>query len=260
MVFENLIFDSKNNIATITLNRPDKLNALNMDLLDELYDAFVECEVEDEIQAVILTGAGEKAFAAGADIEELAEMTPVEARQQSKNTADLFYYIEHFPKPVIAAVNGFCLGGGNELAMACHMRWASQNAKFGQPEVNLGLICGYGGSQRLARLIGKGRAIELLISGAMIDAKNACDYGLVNHVVEQDKLLTECEKFLQTVMKKGPLAVQLSIDAINRGLDMPLDQGIALESELFGIVSGTQDMKEGTAAFMEKRKPNFTGE
>ncbi len=257
--YENLIFNTENNIATITLNRPEKMNALNMDLLDELYEAFVDCEVDDSVKGVILTGAGDKAFAAGADIKELTELSSLEAREQSRNTAELFSYIENFPKPVIAAVNGFCLGGGNELAMACHMRWASENAKFGQPEVNLGLICGYGGSQRLPRLIGKGRAIELLISANVIDAKTAATYGLVNHVVAHDQLLAECEKFLQTVMTKGPLAVQFSIDAINRGLEMTQDQGIALESELFGILSGTEDMKEGSAAFLEKRKAKFTG-
>lgn len=154
--FENLLFTVDDGIALITLNRPDKMNALNIDLLDELHEAFIECEMDDEIKAVLLTGSGEKAFAAGADIQELASLSPMEAREQSQDTADLFFYIERFPKPVIAAVNGFCLGGGNELAMACHMRWASEKAKFGQPEVNLGLICGYGGSQRLPRLIGKG--------------------------------------------------------------------------------------------------------
>ena len=257
--YENILFEIENGIAIITINRPEKMNALNIELLDELIGAFVDCEIEDEIKAIILTGAGDKAFAAGADIKELMQLSPLEARAQSRDTGELFSTIENFPKPVIAAVNGFCLGGGNELAMACHMRWASENAKFGQPEVNLGLICGYGGSQRLSRLIGKGRAIELLISGNMIDAQTAANYGLVNHVCPPDELIPECKKFLQKVVTKAPLAIKYSIEAINRGLDGTLAQGIALESELFGLITATEDMREGTAAFLEKRKPNFSG-
>lgn len=259
MTFQNLLVAIADRIAKVTLNRPDKLNALNLQTMQELRTAFAQLKEDEAVGAVILTGAGEKAFAAGADISELAKMTPVQAKNASRDAQEFLRMLEHFPKPVIAAVNGFCLGGGNELAMACHMRWASENAKFGQPEVNLGIICGYGGTQRLARLIGKGRAIELIISGNMIDAEEAHRMGLVNHVVPQAALLSSCEKFLRTVLTKGPVAVSLSLEAVVRGLEMPLEEGIALESNLFGLAFSTQDMQEGTQAFLEKRKPEFSG-
>ena len=259
MSYQNLLFEQKDGIAILTINRPDKLNALNQQTIDELAAAFAVIRSDDSIKGVILTGAGEKAFAAGADIEELSKLSAVEAREASLTNNKVLSTIEHFPKPVMAAVNGFCLGGGNELAMACHLRWAAENAKFGQPEVNLGLICGYGGTQRLARLVGKGRAIELVISGNMIDAPEAHRIGLVNHVVPRAELIGACEKFLQTVFQKGPVAVKLSLDAVNRGLEMTLEDGIAYEANLFGLAFSTADMREGTKAFLEKRKAAFQG-
>lgn len=259
MSYQNILFEQKDAMAIITINRPQKLNALNQQTIDELAKAFSVIRDDASVKGVILTGAGEKAFAAGADIEELSKMSAIEARDASLNNNHLLSAIEHFPKPVIAAVNGFCLGGGNELAMACHMRWASENAKFGQPEVNLGLICGYGGTQRLARLIGKGRALELVVSGNIIDAQEAYRIGLANHVVPQTELLEACSRFLQTVFQKGPVAVKLSLDAVTRGLEMPLEDGIAYEANLFGLAFSTADMKEGTRAFLGKRKANFQG-
>ncbi len=259
MAYENILFESKEGIAYITLNRPQKLNALNRKTMHELQEAFSACKTDDAVRGVILTGAGEKAFAAGADIEELAQMSPNEARRFAMEMQEILGAIEHFPKPVIAAVNGYCLGGGNELAMACHMRWAAENAKFGQPEVNLGIIPGNGGTQRLPRLVGRGRAIELVISGNFIDAQEAYRIGLVNHVVPQAELIAACETFLKTVFKKGPVAVELALSAVSHGLEMPLEEGIAYEASLFGAAFATEDMKEGTRAFLEKREPRFTG-
>jgi len=260
MAFENILLEVKKQIATITINRPQKLNALNWQTMRELREAFAQTRDDDAVRGVIVTGAGEKAFVAGADIGELARQTPLQAKDFALASQEILRQIEHFPKPVIAAVNGFCLGGGNELAMACHMRWASENAKFGQPEVNLGIICGNGGTQRLPRLIGKGRAIELVISGNMIDAQEAFRIGLVNHVVPQAELLPACEKFLQTVFKKGPVAVKLTLEAIQRGMEMPLEEGVAFEASLFGMATSTADSKEGMTAFLEKRPAEFKGE
>ena len=259
MAFENILLEVKNRIATITIDRPQKLNALNWQTMCELRDAFAQIKDDEAVRGIIVTGAGEKAFVAGADIGELARQTPLQAKDFSLASQEILRQIEHFPKPVIAAVNGFCLGGGNELAMACHMRWASENAKFGQPEVNLGIICGNGGTQRLPRLIGKGRAIELAISGNMIDAEEAYRIGLVNHVVLQAELIAACEHFLQTVFKKGPVAVKLTLEAIGHGLEMPLAEGVAFEASLFGMAVSTEDMTEGTSAFLEKRPAKFKG-
>jgi len=214
---------------------------------------------ETNVGGVILTGAGEKAFAAGADIGELAQQTPVSAKEFSCRSQEILRFIEQFPKPIIAAVNGFCLGGGSELALACHMRVASEKARFGQPEVNLGIMCGNGGTQRLPRLIGKGRAIELLITGNLIDAHEAWRMGWVNHVTSPEQLLPKCEEILQTVFKKGPVAVKLTLEAVTHGLEMPLAEGVQLESNLFGMLFSTHDMKEGTQAFLEKRQANFQG-
>lgn len=208
---------------------------------------------------VILTGAGEKSFVAGADITELATKDPVGAKEFSLASQEILHFIEHFPKPVIAAVNGFCLGGGCELAMACHIRVASENAKFGQPEVNLGLIPGNGGTQRLPRLVGKGRALELLLTGNMIDAAEAYRIGLVNKVSPAEKLISTAEGILKTIFTKGPVAVKLTIEAVNHGLELTLDEGVQLESNLFGLCFSTEDMKEGTKAFIEKRKAEFKG-
>lgn len=259
MAFKNLLFETKNDIAYVTINRPDKMNALNAETMLELDAAFERIKHEAAARAVILTGAGEKAFVAGADIEELASLKPVEATELAASSNKILSRIEHFHIPVIAAVNGFCLGGGNELAMACHLRWAAENAKFGQPEVGLGIICGYGGTQRLPRLIGKGRAIELAISGEMISAQEAWRIGLVNRVVPRQELISSCNSFLRNVFKKGPVAVKLTLEAINRGLEMHRDEGIALEGSLFGLSFSTQDMREGTSAFLEKRKAAFQG-
>ncbi len=259
MAFENILYDVKDHIAHITLNRPEKLNALNWKTMSELREAFLQAKADSAVKGIILTGAGDKAFAAGADIQELSEMSAYEAKEFALNAQEILGLIEHFPKPVIAAVNGYCLGGGNELAMACHMRWASEKAKFGQPEVNLGIIPGNGGTQRLPRLIGKGRAIELVISGNMIDAQEAYRIGLVNHVVPHEELISSCEAFLQTVFQKGPVAVRLALEAVTRGLEMGVEDGIAFEASLFGVAFSTEDMKEGTKAFLEKRKAQFQG-
>ncbi|MGH7595327.1 MAG: enoyl-CoA hydratase/isomerase family protein [bacterium] len=259
MPFQNILFETKNKIAYLTLNRPDKLNALNWQTMQELQQALASVKDDPNVGGVILTGAGEKAFAAGADIGELAKQTPVSAKEFSLQSQEILRFVEHFPKPIIAAVNGFCLGGGSELALACHMRVASEKAKFGQPEVNLGIMCGNGGSQRLPRLIGKGRAIELLITGNMIDAAEAYRLGWVNHVTPPDQLMAKCEEILQTVFKKGPIAVKLTLEAVMHGLDMTLEEGVQLESNLFGMCFSTEDMKEGTKAFLEKRPANFQG-
>ncbi|NUO83435.1 enoyl-CoA hydratase/isomerase family protein [candidate division KSB1 bacterium] len=259
MSFQNILFESKDRIAYLTLNRPDKLNALNWQTMQELQAALTSVKEDGNVGGVILTGAGSKAFAAGADIGELAQQTPVSAKEFSLNSQEILRFIERFPKPIIAAVNGFCLGGGSELALACHMRVASDKAKFGQPEVNLGIMCGNGGTQRLPRLIGKGRAIELLITGNMIDANEAYRLGWVNHVVAPEQLLPKCEEILQTVFKKGPVAVQLTLEAVIHGMEMTLEEGAQLESNLFGMLFSTEDMKEGTKAFLEKRQANFQG-
>lgn len=259
MPYQNLLFETKNKIATITINRPKVLNALNVRTMHELQEVFTKLKEDDSVGGVILTGAGEKSFVAGADILELAAQDPVGAKEFSVASQETLHLIEHFPKPVIAAVNGFCLGGGCELAMACHMRVASDNAKFGQPEVSLGIICGNGGSQRLPRLVGKGRALELILTGEMIDAQEAYRIGLANKVTSQDELIATAESILTTIFTKGPVAVKLSLEAVNHGLEMTLEEGIQLEANLFGLCFSTHDMKEGTRAFIEKRKPNFKG-
>ncbi len=259
MSYQNLLFEIKDRIAYITLNRPDKLNALNWQTMQELQAALNSVKEDSNVGGVILTGAGPKAFAAGADIGELAQQTPVSAKEFSLNSQEILRFIERFPKPIIAAVNGFCLGGGSELALACHMRVASDKAKFGQPEVNLGIMCGNGGSQRLPRLIGKGRAIELLITGNKIDANEAYRLGWVNYVVPPEQLLPKCEEILQTVFKQGPVAVKLTLEAVVHGMEMTLEEGAQLESNLFGMLFSTEDMKEGTKAFLEKRPANFQG-
>jgi enoyl-CoA hydratase len=259
MSFQNLLFEIKNKIAYVTLNRPDKLNALNWKTMQELHEALSSVRDDLNVVGVILTGAGEKAFAAGADINELAQQTPVGAKDFSKESQEILRLIENFPKPIIAAVNGFCLGGGCELAMACHMRIASEKAKFGQPEVSLGIMCGNGGSQRLPRLVGKGRAIELLVTGNMIDGAEAYRIGLANKVVPPDQLMKTCEGILATVAKKAPIAVKLTLEAVTHGMEMTLEEGVQLEANLFGMCFSSEDMKEGTKAFIEKRQANFQG-
>lgn len=257
MSYHTLLTSLENNIYTITINRPDKLNALNKTVIEELSSAVDEVMNNKEIKSAIITGAGPKAFVAGADISEFLSLDENAGKELAKKGQDLvFTKIENCPKPVVAAVNGFALGGGCELAMACHFRIASDNAKFGQPEVNLGLIPGYGGTQRLVQLIGKGRAIELLVSANMIDANTALQYGLVNHVVPLEELLNKAKSILEIINTKAPLAVAACIKSANAVFDESRN-GFEVEVEEFGNCFGTEDMKEGVAAFLEKRKANF---
>lgn len=257
-MYQTLLTSLENNILTITINRPDKLNALNKDVFTDLNIAFDEIENNAEIKAAIITGAGPKAFVAGADISEFNALNKQEAMALAKRGQDTFARIENSSKPIVAAVNGFALGGGCELAMSCHFRVASENAKFGQPEVNLGLIPGYGGTQRLVQLIGKGKAMELLMSAHMIDANEAKQLGLVNYVTTAETLLEHTKKILDIINSKAPLAVAGCIKAANAVFDESKD-GYALEIEEFGNAFATEDMKEGVAAFLEKRKANFSG-
>jgi enoyl-CoA hydratase len=257
-MYQTLLISLENNIFIITINRPDKLNSLNKSVFSELNTALDEVYSNPEIKSVIITGAGPKAFIAGADITEFAGLNKEEAMAMAKRGHDTFFRIEHSPKPIVAAVNGFALGGGCELAMSCHFRIASENAKFGQPEVNLGLVPGYGGTQRLPQLIGKGRAIELLVSANMIDAPTALQFGLVNYVVPLQELLSKTRSILETINGKGPLAVAGCIKAVNAAFDAS-QNGFDLEIKEFGDCFITADVKEGTTAFFEKRKANFTG-
>lgn len=253
-----LLTSLENGIFTITINRPDKLNALNKTVLDELDTVLDEVYNNKEIKSAIITGSGPKAFVAGADISEFNGLNKEEAMTMAKKGQDIFFKIENSPKPIVAAVNGFALGGGCELAMACHFRIASENAKFGQPEVNLGLIPGYGGTQRLVQLIGKGRATELLISANMIDAATAFLYGLVNYVVKAEELLDKAKSILTLINSKAPLAVAGCIKAANAVFD-ETQNGFETEIKEFGNCFVTDDMKEGVSAFLEKRKANFSG-
>jgi len=258
MPFKFLTLEVADRVATLTVNRPDKLNALNDATIAELGLAIDQIRVDDSIGGAILTGAG-RAFVAGADISELSNQTPVLAKARARAGQDVFRRFETSPKPIIAAVNGFALGGGCELAMSCHIRLASDAAKFGQPESKLGLLPGYGGTQRLARLVGKGRANQLLLTGEMIDAAEAYRIGLVNKVVAADALMNEARAMMKTILANGPLAVALCIEAIDRGLQMSLEEGLILEANHFGLLAATDDMREGTRAFLEKRAPAFKG-
>ncbi len=253
----NLLLEIKENIAIVTVNRPDKLNALNRDTVLELRSVFKELRSNDNIFVIILTGSGEKAFVAGADIKELNQLDVLSAKKFSERGQEVFNYIENMNKPVIAAVNGFALGGGCELALACHIRLASENAKFGQPEVNLGIIPGYGGTQRLARLINSGRAMEYILTGDMIDANEAFRLGLVNHVYPQFELLTKAMEMAQKIVSKGQQAVRFAIKAVNVVDQISAKEGQNYEASLFALCCGTEDFKEGTSAFLEKRKPDF---
>ena len=254
-----LLFELNNGIARVTVNRPDKLNALNATVIAELGDAVTRIETDAAVRGVILTGSGQKAFVAGADIAELTAQTPMEGQARAILGQQVFRRLERCGKPVIAAINGFALGGGCELAMACHIRIAAEHAKFGQPEVKLGIGPGYGGTARLPRLVGKGRALELLLTGGMIDAAEAYRIGLVNRVVSADKLLAEAEALLRTILENGPLAIRACLEAVDAGLETSLDQALLLEANHFGLLSATEDMREGTKAFLEKRKPLFKG-
>ena len=259
MSFQNLLVERHGAVTTISINRPKVLNALNAQTLDELGQAIDDVRKDDGVRVVILTGAGEKAFVAGADINELAVQTPVGGRDHARKGQSLFDRIERLGKPVIAAVNGFALGGGCELAMACTMRIASDTAKFGQPEINLGIIPGYAGSQRLPRLVGRGRALELRLTGQQITAEEAWRIGLVNRVVPAANLMTEARALADALASKAPIAVRYILDAVAGGLEMSFADAQDYEATLFGLVSTTEDMREGTKAFLEKRKPSFTG-
>lgn len=259
MQYKNLLVEHEQNLTLITINRPRKLNALNRRTIEELDAVFSEIESDGAVKGVLITGEGEKAFVAGADIGEIQALDLDSGRQFARFGQNVFSKIENCHKPVIALVNGFALGGGCELAMACHMRIASENAKFGQPEVSLGLIPGYGGTQRLARLIGKGRALELLLTGNMIDAKRAYETGLVNHLVAANDLKETGLKLMHNILNKAPLATAYVLETVNRGVHLSLDQGLALEADYFGYSCASEDMREGTAAFLEKRKALFKG-
>jgi enoyl-CoA hydratase len=256
---ENVLYAKKDAIAYVTLNRPKVLNALSQRTWEDIRAVFEDARDDAVVRGVILTGAGDKAFIAGADISELAHVTAVEAEKSSSYGQAVLDVIENLGKPVIAAVNGFALGGGCETAMACTVRLAVEDAKFGQPEVALGLIPGGGGTQRLPRLIGKGRALQLILSGEMIDAKEAYRIGLVNEVVPPADLITRAEAILKQIFSNAPLAVKYSLEAVNKGLEMSQAEALSLEASLFGICAGTEDKKEGTSAFLAKRKPQFQG-
>lgn len=257
-MYEFLTFDVTDRIATITVNRPDKLNALNDATIAELGRAIDEANARADVAAVLLTGAG-RSFIAGADISELESQSPLEAQRRARVGQAIFRRFETSPKPTVAAINGFALGGGCELAMACHVRLASDKAKLGQPEVKLGIVPGYGGTQRLPRLVGRGAALRLLLTGDMIDAAEALRLGLVDQVVAPEALLDTARTLLTTMAANAPLALAGCIEAVNRGQDVPLEEGCTIESDFFGLLSATADMKEGMRAFLEKRAATFTG-
>ena len=256
---ENVRTENKDGILIITIDRPKVLNALNAQTVGEIGDAFHAARFDDTVKAVILTGAGEKAFVAGADINELAQCNALTGKTTAEKGQRIFLAIERFPKPVIAAVNGFALGGGCELALACHIRIASENAKLGLPEVTLGIIPGYGGTQRMTRLLGKGRALELICSGERVKADEAARIGLVNRVVPLDQLLPTCEELAKKIASRAPLAIRAAIEAVVIGSEMPSEEGQLLEATLFGLLCATEDTKEGMRAFLEKRAANFVG-
>jgi enoyl-CoA hydratase/carnithine racemase len=260
MAYETLICEIRDGIAYVAVNRPEKLNALNDQVMADLKACFERLQRDAEVRAVILTGSGEKAFVAGADIGVLATQTPVEGKERSIRGQAVLDLIENLGKPVIAAINGYALGGGCELAMACTLRVASENARLGQPEVKLGIIPGYAGTQRLPRLIGKGRALELILAAEPVSAAEAWRIGLVNQVVAAKDLITACEALARKIMANGPLAVRFAMEAVNRGVEMTEEQGQYLEAMLFGLCCTTADMKEGTRAFLEKRPAKFTGQ
>lgn len=254
---ENVRTETREGILVVTIDRPKVLNALNAQTVNELAEAFVAAREDQTVRCVILTGAGEKAFVAGADINELAQMTPITGKETSEKGQRAFRFIERFPKPVIAAINGFALGGGCELALACHIRIASEKAQLGLPEVTLGIIPGYGGTQRMARLLGKGRALEMILTGDRISAPEAERIGLVNKVVPADQLMPMAEEMARKIGSRGPLAIRAAIEAVMSGSDMAFDDGQTLEATLFGLLASTDDMKEGMTAFLEKRPADF---
>jgi enoyl-CoA hydratase len=257
MPYKSLLIELKNKIAVVTLNRPDKLNALNGETLSEIKQVFEELKSNDSIYVIIITGSGEKAFVAGADISEINKLNMLEGKKFAEFGQAVFSLIENFDKPVIAAVNGFALGGGCELALSCHIRLASENAKFGQPEVNLGIIPGYGGTQRLTRLINSGRAMEIILTGDMVDANEALRIGLVNKVYPQTELLNNAINMAEKIASKGQQAIRLAIKAVKVVDQVSLRDGQNVEASLFALCCGTEDFKEGTSAFLDKRKPSF---
>jgi enoyl-CoA hydratase/carnithine racemase len=259
MTFENILLEKKNAIAYVTVNRPKVLNALSLTTMEELRAAFHDIKNDDQIRVVILTGAGEKAFVAGADIGELAVQDAVNGKKYAHRGQNVLNLIENLGKPVIACINGFALGGGCELALACTMRLASDNAKLGQPEVKLGILPGYGGSQRLPRLVGKGLAMQIILAGEMLTAQEAHRIGLVNEVTTAAELIPRAEAIAAKIIANGPLAVQYALEAVNKGMEMTLVEGQFLEATLFGVCCATEDKKEGTAAFLEKRAAAFKG-
>ncbi len=258
-MYDNVTTERRDNILVITVDRPKVLNALNAKTVEEIGQAFAAARDDDAVRCVIVTGGGEKAFVAGADINELSKMTPIVGKFTSEQGQNVFLQIERYPKPVIAAINGFALGGGCELALACHIRIASDKAQLGLPEVSLGIIPGYGGTQRMVRLLGKGKAFELICSGERVSAAEAERIGLVNRVVPADQLMGAVEDLAKKIAAKSPMAVRAAIEAINIGSDMPLEEGQVLEATLFGLLCASEDMKEGMAAFLEKRQANFPG-
>ncbi len=259
METKNLLLKIDNNIGLITINRPDKLNALNAETVTELFQVLKKLRQNDSVSVIIITGSGEKAFVAGADIAEISRHDEISGRIFATRGQRVYRYLEKLEKPVIAAINGFALGGGCELAMACHIRIASDNAKFGQPEINLGLLPGYGGTQRLPRLIGTTKALYFLLTGEMFDAQKALEMGLISEIVPQTELMARATKIAEILCEKSPIAVKYILQAVTEGIEQNLDTALHIESELFGNICATEDMKEGTAAFLEKRKPNFKG-
>jgi enoyl-CoA hydratase len=259
MAYENLLYEKRDGVAFITFNRPKLLNALNRRTIEELHHALLDARDDGSVRVLILTGSGEKAFVAGADINELAQQTPVNGKEFSLYGQSVFQLLEAIGKPSICAINGFALGGGCELALSCSIRLASKSAKLGQPEVKLGILPGYGGSQRLARLCGKGTAHELCLTGEMVTAEEAQRIGLVNHIFEPAELLPAAEAMAKKIVEKAPLAVKYCMEAIERGIEMPQEEGLFLEATLFGLCCATEDMREGTKAFLEKRPAKFRG-
>ena len=259
MPFDNLLLERDDAVALVTINRPQVLNALNLATLDELRRVILDLKKDPSVRAIILTGSGDKAFVAGADVNELAVQTPIAGREHALAGQHVLDLLENMGKPVIAAINGYALGGGCELALACTLRIAADTARLGQPEINLGILPGYAGTQRLPRLVGKARAMELILTGAQISASEAERIGLVNRVVPAAVLLVEAKKLAAALARQAPIAVRYIIDAINRGLEMPFVEGCRFEATLFGLVASTEDMREGTRSFLEKRKPEFTG-
>jgi enoyl-CoA hydratase len=256
---DNIRTENKDGILILTIDRPKVLNALNAQTMEEIDGVFRAARTDSTVKAVIVTGSGEKAFVAGADITELAQKTPITGKETSERGQEILSFIERFPKPVIAAINGFALGGGCELALACHIRIAADNAQIGLPEVTLGIIPGYGGTQRMARLLGKGKALELICTGDRIGAGEAERIGLVNKVVPFDQLMSAAEEMARKIMSRGPLAIRAAIEAVMSGSEMPFEEGQFLEATLFGLLCASEDTKEGMKAFIEKRKADFKG-